>query len=381
MNPSSKQKSLAAIVVTIFTASLVVYSGALNPTSSVDRSLYGTFTSNSADLSTSVYFPPIGDQVSNGACTSWAFGYYAFGYMLAKQQDWRDTSAGNPEHLVSVNFIFNKITSTTYFGGDTGSSFNANTQFLLNWGAASMASVPYSYKDIKSWGNETAMDEAGNYKITGSTLIRYSSSTVQEIKNKINNYTPVVFAMNANVFQTYYKDGGHVVSAYEYDFTTTNHAQTIIGYDDNVTDDNEFGAFKVANSWGEGFGEDGFYWITYDCIREIGLTTWGGSFTYLKVSSNPVKQTLRADIITAGNVSMKTVVNFQMYDSNGKLVKTKVLYYNSNQRYGDRMLPEIIHYDLSEFYSPYKTGKYSIKFTLSNPSDYSKIWSVNYAVI
>jgi Papain family cysteine protease len=36
------------------------------------------------------------------------------------------------------------------------------------------------------------------------------------------------------------------------------HAMTVVGFDDGK------GAFQVMNSWGEGWGNDGFFWIRYD---------------------------------------------------------------------------------------------------------------------
>ncbi|MHA1288493.1 MAG: hypothetical protein ACTSPB_13900, partial [Candidatus Thorarchaeota archaeon] len=62
-----------------------------------------------------------------------------------------------------------------------------------------------------------------------------------------------------------------------YNPTGTNHANTIVGYDDNFghyTEEGEtrYGAFKVANSWGTGWGgdhdNDGFYWISYEAMKQ-----------------------------------------------------------------------------------------------------------------
>ncbi|MCJ2533227.1 MAG: hypothetical protein LN411_04825, partial [Candidatus Thermoplasmatota archaeon] len=48
------------------------------------------------------------------------------------------------------------------------------------------------------------------------------------------------------------------------------HAQTIVGFDDSVADDGEIGAFRVVNSWGDGWGDEGFYWFTYEALLELG---------------------------------------------------------------------------------------------------------------
>lgn len=45
------------------------------------------------DLSTSKYFPPIGDQGNIGSCVSWATTYYQFTYMANKLNDIETTSS------------------------------------------------------------------------------------------------------------------------------------------------------------------------------------------------------------------------------------------------------------------------------------------------
>ncbi len=50
------------------------------------------------------------------------------------------------------------------------------------------------------------------------------------------------------------------------------HAQAIIGFDDNKDTPDGKGAFKVVNSWGTSWGDQGFYWISYKAMKANGLT-------------------------------------------------------------------------------------------------------------
>ena len=42
------------------------------------------------------------------------------------------------------------------------------------------------------------------------------------------------------------------------------HAVVVVGFDD----DRFGGAFRVLNSWGPGWGDQGFFWLPYDTFRE-----------------------------------------------------------------------------------------------------------------
>ena len=59
--------------------------------------------------------------------------------------------------------------------------------------------------------------------------------------------------------------------------TTESHAVTVVGYDDNVyydvnkngkIEEAEKGAFKVANSWGTNWGNNGYFWVLYDALNK-----------------------------------------------------------------------------------------------------------------
>ncbi|MGD9962745.1 MAG: PKD domain-containing protein, partial [Thermoplasmata archaeon] len=74
----------------------------------------------------------------------------------------------------------------------------------------------------------------------------------------------------ANEYASGFSDGNYIISSTEYSSTTLNHAQTIVGYDDSVSDDGDSGAFRVVNSWGAGWGDSGYYWLTYSALEELG---------------------------------------------------------------------------------------------------------------
>ena len=54
------------------------------------------------------------------------------------------------------------------------------------------------------------------------------------------------------------------------------HAVTIIGYNDTLTTHDGPGAFKMINSWGTGWGQSGFWWMSYVAARNANRTAQAG---------------------------------------------------------------------------------------------------------
>ena len=223
----------------------------------------------SYDLSSQSYFPQVGDQQGQGSCAAWSITYYVYGYLEAKDYGW-NASAGEATHLMSPAWTYNKVATSNY-----GSWMSTNAQIMIDWGCATLATMPYDDTDYYSWGDESAYREAIHHRPLDYYLMDFDednpNTTVDAIKSFILSETPITFAMHAGEFNPSFSDGNYIMSSTEYDATSLNHAQTIVGFNDTITDDGDVGAFKVVNSWGTSFGDEGYYWITYECLKEIGL--------------------------------------------------------------------------------------------------------------
>ncbi|MEJ5293528.1 MAG: PKD domain-containing protein [Candidatus Methanosuratincola sp.] len=208
------------------------------------------------------YFPLIGDQGVQGSCAAWASVYYAGTYLQARIHGWTDVKT-NPYHVMSPAWTYNKING----GSDSGSFCDRNMRLVTEIGSASMATMPYNQYDFLSWGGEPAWREAPLYRAGGYATVR--PDNIDSIKALINDGYLVTFYIDASIPWYSSFDPDPVLSYSEYTGGSPNHANVIVGYDDSVMDGGDTGAFRVANSWGEGFKDGGFYWITYRTMSKI----------------------------------------------------------------------------------------------------------------
>ena len=240
----------------------------------------------SMDLTDTLWFPPIGNQDGEGSCTAWAVGYYVKTFQEAKEHGWNLTGAQwlggyngfpTPEYqdrIISPDFVYHLING----GADQGSSFYDAINLVCTVGASSWEQMPYDPDDSSSWPSEDAWREAPLYRGNSSGfeyLDLITDDDLTSLKNWIASDNLAVIGVDANKYSGLSgKDDLWTLDNYVN--PSVNHANTIVGYRDNMfyMEEGEFrlGAFKIANSWGEGFtGEstpDGYYWISYEAMKQ-----------------------------------------------------------------------------------------------------------------
>ena len=228
---------------------------------------YQVPTASSLDLSAEVYFPQVRSQGGEGSCAAWALTYYNYGYIEARDQGWTQAKSGNNTQLLSPSWTYNKVNGVTH----EGSSYSENARMIQQLGVATWDTFPYVDTDDQGFGGETAWRSAPAHRISSYVSVWNPDpdTVVALIKEQLGLYRPISFAMDANEYTPAFADGNKIMSAAEYEHSYYNHGQTIVGYDDVMTDDGEVGAFKVVNSWGSSFGQGGYYWITYQAIKEM----------------------------------------------------------------------------------------------------------------
>jgi len=187
------------------------------------------------------------DQRSCGSC--WAFGALGALESMAKIYGGREMDLSEQQIL----------SCKTYGWGCDGGWMDYAYELFRDFGSISEECMPYHANDIDPC-IQTSCEVLA--KLTGWIPV---NDNVNAIKTALQT-GPVSCAMTVYNDFNYYSGG-----CYEHDgFEPVNHAVLIVGWNDTLCDGT--GAWIVKNSWGSGWGMDGFFYIRYNSCY-IGYAT------------------------------------------------------------------------------------------------------------
>lgn len=187
------------------------------------------------------YYTPIKNQGSCGSC--WAFSIAAqFETAILKKDG------------VTVDLSEQNLVSCNPYGWGCNGGLWANDMFV-DPGAVLESCFPYVASDVPCISCPYPYQAQGWAYVNASVDI----PSVEEIKQAIYTYGGVAAAVYvSHWFQLY---TGGVFDRCKKRVNWTNHAIQLVGWDDAK------GAWLLKNSWGTGWGENGFMWIAYGCDK------------------------------------------------------------------------------------------------------------------
>lgn len=260
------------------------------------------------DNSTSDYFPPVINQIG-GSCAQASGIGYMFTYEMNRLL--KRSAKDSDEHRYSYLFVWNLLNDGVDTGGFVDEGLNLTRLYGVmsehDYGKSSWTSYRWASgydKYFRALHNRTEHFYSFNCE---------TDADVQRIKQYLYNKGVEGAAGGILTFSTYSSDWridtsyqGPSETGYHALLTRLategSHALTIAGYDDRVVSTDASGrqregAFIVVNSWGEGWGDHGRFYLPYhlftDRDKRIGDSYLSGSMTGVDVMQHSPKVVFR----------------------------------------------------------------------------------------
>jgi len=204
------------------------------------------------------FLPKVGSQGAQGSCVAWATGYY----LKSFHENYEDfvISGLAPINEMSPSFIYNQIKVSDC---DNGSVIQRALDTITSSGIPNLIVMPYNQNDCDTQPTDLQKTLAAPNKIESYNYLD-QDKVYEQTKAFLLNNQPVVIAISIDRSYFGARDENGIYIYRKFKEASGGHAMLVVGYDDDMN------AFKVVNSWGKGWGNDGFVWIDYKAFKEAG---------------------------------------------------------------------------------------------------------------
>lgn len=275
--------AIKKILILIFLVSTQVFSQGLILSSPEEKATYSKLPADKlgfaeilpSSYSLEKYVPPVRKQ-KGGTCVGFASFYYALSTMYNIEFNITDNK-DKYVHSFDPYFIYS-IYYNEKNDCDSGLPFSAGFQTLRKIGAKKLLYPPFTSCGTK-W---TATDLKNTFGYTTPYSINNwfyyevenmsNRNIVNVVKQNLYNNTPIITGFK--FVKSMYPYGSDNLLGVKsdglwdpklYEKAEGGHALCVVGYNDYKFG----GAFRIVNSWGSNFGDNGYMWVKYDDFCEF----------------------------------------------------------------------------------------------------------------
>lgn len=210
--------------------------------------------------------PPVGSQ-GGGSCVAWTLAY---SYRTLQERRARGWDVTLPQYQFSPAWVYNQR-STSDCSADGGMSYVDGLNILRDKGAATMAAFPYNPNDSCKQPSQSVKKAAAQYRIKSysNVFLGAGNANLNTLKSLVAGGEPIAIAIPVHTGYYSVTYTNPVVPRPKPGETFYGgHAMLIVGYDDSI------GGFLAVNSWGTGWGRNGYGYLSYDFVRYDAWEAW-----------------------------------------------------------------------------------------------------------
>jgi hypothetical protein len=217
------------------------------------------------------YCPEAKHQGDISSCVGWSVGYAAMSIERAVQNKWTDKAAITAS-ANSALFVYNLVNK-----GDCslGITISKALKAVQSKGNCLSRDYDVDVNDCEREISNNLLIDAANYKIQDFLPLfksaAHPSDKINKVKLLLAQSKPVIVGMRVlnNFYQIRSGDESWLPKIGDTHFAG-GHSMVVVGYDDNKFSSplrkipaGKRGAFKLMNSWGRDWGQNGFIWVRY----------------------------------------------------------------------------------------------------------------------
>lgn len=257
------------IKISKFTIRRPMFGWQPDPYSEADRQFCDStlnMPSTGTAIDNSIYYKPISDQLSLQSCTANACADFWEAVLI--KQLWKNRGMALDNAIAAMpdlSRLFLWYYGKSFMDPPKHTDINSGCfnrlimEVIARFGVPSEKTWPYTMENACVRPSITSQREAFQRRSKAFYNIKKDTDANQMIIRALGQVPGVVFG--TGIGREFFKYGGGVVEPP--DVIVGYHAMVIVGYDPARS------AFKVRNSWGPDWGEDGYCWMSINYISQL----------------------------------------------------------------------------------------------------------------